>query len=338
MPYDIYLLDESDITISGGGQLDGVTQGDGSHLNGRTITLNTNDWYAVAISDNDLNFDDNDGNQVLHGAQTIDGTTYANGTRVEAEYSLTLSDGTNTWVVVGFNVNNSSPAFGTIEGLAFIGGPGGFPPVGVPLSVIASAEGPNFPASSYATPICFVAGTLIDTIAGPMRVEDITVDDMVRTADDGYQPVRWHGVRRFSATGALAPVCFSPGAIGNDRLLRLSPMHRILVSGWQVQLFMGEDEVLAPAKAFVNGSTVRRQYGGLVEYHHLLFNRHQIIFAEGIPTESFFPGRTGMSSLEKAVQDELLTMFPELARNPSAYGTMARPSTRVRETRAIFYA
>ena len=40
MSYDIYVLEENAITISGGVGLDGVTQGDGSHLPGQTITLN----------------------------------------------------------------------------------------------------------------------------------------------------------------------------------------------------------------------------------------------------------------------------------------------------------
>lgn len=99
--YDIYVLGESDITISGGGQLDGVTQGDGSHLSGRTITLNSNGWVPIAISDNDDDFDDNDGNQVLDGTQQIDGVSYASGTRVEAEYGVVVTDGTGSWTLVG---------------------------------------------------------------------------------------------------------------------------------------------------------------------------------------------------------------------------------------------
>lgn len=118
--YSIYVLGESQLAISGGGQLDGVTQGDGSHLVGRTITFNSNAWAPVEISDGstDSNFQDNDGNQVLNGTHTIDGVSFATGTRVEAEYGITLSDGVNTWQAIGFNVNNSSPSYATIEGLA----------------------------------------------------------------------------------------------------------------------------------------------------------------------------------------------------------------------------
>jgi hypothetical protein len=164
--YSIFVLGESQISISGGGQLDGVTQGDGSHLTGLTITLNSSAWVPIEISDNDPDFQDNDNSQRLFGAQSIDGTTYANNTVVEAEYGITLTDGTNTWQLVGFNVNNSSPSYGTVEGLAFIGGPGGFPPVGVALTVGGTFEGPVFAVDEYATPICVVAGTMVETPQG----------------------------------------------------------------------------------------------------------------------------------------------------------------------------
>lgn len=104
--------------------LDGITRGDGSHLMGQTITLKSSDWQQVAIKDGDTDFDDNDHNQRLDGPQTIDGTTYGRNTRVEAEYRLTVEDSDgNTYEVLAFNVDNSSPAYGTVEGRAFVGPP-----------------------------------------------------------------------------------------------------------------------------------------------------------------------------------------------------------------------
>jgi hypothetical protein len=207
LAYSIYVLNESDLTISGGGILDGVTQGDGSHLVGRTITINSPSWYSVNINDDDPNFQDNDGSQRLNGGQTINGTSYANNNVVEAEYSLVLSDGTNTWTVVGFNVNDSSPAYATVEGLAFIGGSGGFPPRGVPLTVVSNGEGPSFVATSYATPICFTAGTLIDTADGPCPVEDIGV------VLGAHQPADDHALRRRRPRGAHPARRVAAGAL-----------------------------------------------------------------------------------------------------------------------------
>lgn len=338
MGYQIYVLDEQDITISGGGVLDGVTQGDGSHLEGLTITLNTSGWYAVSVADGDGDFEDNDGNQTLDGAQAIDGTTYADGTRVEAEYGLLLTDGTQTWQVVAFNVDNSAPRFGTVEGLAFIGGAGGFPPVGVPLTVVSAQEGPDYLAEDYATPICFCSGTRIETEHGLRPVEEIAVGDLVMTQDDGLQPVRWIGARQFPALGNMAPVVFAPGAIGNERSLAVSPQHRICIDGWRAQLWCGEDAVLVPAKSFVNGGSVRQVSGGMVTYHHLMCDAHQIIYAEGVATESFHPGETAFRGLNTATREELLAMFPELRENLAAYGPSIYRDVRGSEAQVLLAA
>ncbi len=337
MAYNIYVLNETNLTISGGAVLDGVTQGDGSHLVGRTIMINSPSWYSVAINDDDPNFQDNDSSQKLNGAQTINGTNYGNNTVVEAEYSLVLTDGTNTWTVVGFNVNDSSPAYATVEGLAFIGGSGGFPPHGVPLTVVSNGEGPNFAATSYATPICFAAGTLIETADGPRPVEEIVVGTLVRTLHDGLQPVRWRDGRDFPATGAFAPILFRAGAIGNSRPLRLSPQHRIRIADWRTQLWCGEDAVLIAAQQFVNGTDIVVDQGGMVTYHHLMFDRHQIVFAEDVPTESFYPGEIGISGMDDATRQELFTLFPSLRDEPGGYSAV-HPSLRAPEAQVLLAA
>ncbi|MFB9149585.1 hypothetical protein [Roseovarius ramblicola] len=125
--YGVWMLEASNITVSGGQSLSGFAQGAGSNLMGETIRLETNDWLETYLRDSgsDTRFDDND-DQRLDGSQTIDGTVYGDGTKVEAEYRVTLRDHATgeTWDVLGYNVSNSSPAFGTIEGLAFVGPPG----------------------------------------------------------------------------------------------------------------------------------------------------------------------------------------------------------------------
>lgn len=335
MPYDIYVLDESDITLSGA-VLDGVTQGDGSHMVGATMVLSP-DWYPVSINDDDANFQDNDTGQTLNGAQVIDGVTYAGGTRVEAEYSMVVTDGTSTWTVVAFNVNNSSPAYGTVEGLAFIGGPGGFPPAGVTLTVVSAAEGPNFAAAGYATPICFAAGTMIETPDGARPVEAIAVGDMVETLEDGPQPVRWRAHRTWPAWGPMAPVVFAPGALGNARPLVLSQQHRVLVTGWRAELYFGQDAVLLAARDFVNGRDIRLRQGGHVEYHHLLFDRHQILMSDGVATESYHPGAVGVGGLPEASRAELLALLPEAA-GLEAFGPTAAPVLRRGEARVLLAA
>lgn len=196
--YSIYTLGESQITISNGAVLSGFTQGDGSHLLGQTITLNSNAWTVIDIADGgtDTNFSDTDSDQVLNGAQTIYGVSYASGLRIEAEYTLTVMDPSgNLYTVIGVNINEPgyTPVYGTIEGLAFIGT---FPPQNTPLTVVATAEGPpnsgggSTPSGTYATPPCFVRGTLIDTCQGPRPVQALRPGDRIKVLDGGPQPLR----------------------------------------------------------------------------------------------------------------------------------------------------
>ncbi|WP_208351813.1 Hint domain-containing protein [Pseudaestuariivita rosea] len=329
--YSIYVLDEADVFLTGGVGLDGVTQGDGSHLVGETLTINANNWRPIEISDTgDNNFEDNDGNQTLNGDQTIDGTLYSDGTVVEAEYSFVVEDPDgNQYTLVGFNVRDSSPPFATIEGLAFIGT---FPPVGVPLTIQSAAEGPDFPAPDYAVPPCFVAGTLIETDRGDIPVEALQPGDQIHTQHDGYQTLRWVGSTRVPAKGHLAPIVFDAGSIGNRRVLRVSPQHRFVCANASVALMIGEDAVLVAAKHFVGMPGVRVAEGGVVDYFHLLFDDHQIIFAEGVATESFYPGDAGVNGFDAPVRAELLALFPELQQT---YGQTALPVLKAYEACAV---
>ena len=306
--------------------LSGYSQGDGSHLMGETITLNSNSWVTVSISDDDANFNDSENGQNLDGLTSYDGLTGLSGTeRVEAEYTLTLQDPDgNTYTVIGFNINEpgGGQSYATVEGLAFVGGVGSFPPRDVPLTVIGTNEGPDgetTPYSDYATPPCFTPGTRIETPSGLRRVEDIAVGDLVCTMDRGAVPVCWTGRTSLSARdlreqARLRPVfiakgAFGPGAPARDMLV--SPQHRILQVGHQVELLFGCDEVLVPALHLVNGSTVRqvmRPAG--VDYLHLAFDRHEVVMSDGLPTESFFPGATVLSGFDAAVREELETLFP----------------------------
>ena len=169
--------------------------------------------------------------------------------------------------------------------------------------------------------ICVARGTLIETPLGPVPVEDLKVGDLVRTLDGRAEAIRWIGARRVTADEldrdpALRPVRISAGAYGPDkpaRDLTVSPQHRIFLSGWRAELLFGEDRVLAPAKGLLDDLSVRIDHGADgVEYFHLLFDRHEIILTEGLPTESFYPGAHSVRELDAPVREELLRLFPEL--------------------------
>ncbi|WP_103258628.1 choice-of-anchor L domain-containing protein [Tabrizicola aquatica] len=176
---------------------------------------------------------------------------------------------------------------------------------------------------------CFVQGTRIETVRGPVPVEDIAVGDLVLTLDHGFQPVVWHGVRQVPSRGAMAAVRIPAGAFGDHGALSVSPQHRLHFSGWRAQLYAGEDEVLVKAIHLVRAGRLAQDHSGaMVTYHHLLFGRHEILCAEGMWSESYYPGPTTLAGHDAEVQEELLALFPELAADPAKYGPSARTEVR----------
>jgi len=184
---------------------------------------------------------------------------------------------------------------------------------------------------------CFAQGTRIQTIQGPRPIERIDVGDMIRTADNGYQRLLYLAQTRVPAVGALAPVRFAKGALGNSRDLFVSQQHRMLVSGWRAELFCGEGEVFVPAIQMVNGKNIMVVEGGEVSYFHLLFARHEVVFAEGIPSESYFPGAQ-LSDTARQAQDEAAVLFPDLADLMPGPFELARSVARGPEARMILAA
>jgi len=159
---------------------------------------------------------------------------------------------------------------------------------------------------------CFVAGTMIFTSKGPKPIEHIVPGDLLLTRDSGMRPVRWVGQITVDGRGRFAPVRFMPEVYGNTRALLVSPNHRMLVTGWQAEMYFAESEVLVPAKHLVNGDTVCTAPCERVTYVHVLMDRHEVIFAEGAASESLHPGDYLISGASET-RTEILALFPELA-------------------------
>lgn len=222
----------------------------------------------------------------------------------------------------------------TITGVTFYrdGAPAVFMPTDGTVLTSARFAGSTWVPDSTEYPIpgavipCFTPSTLIATPEGPRPVEALAPGDMVLTRDNGPQPVRWAGRRAVGGRGDHAPVRFAPGAIGNDRELVVSPQHRVLVEGWRAELLFGADEVLVAARHLVNGDTIHRAPRDRTDYIHILFDRHEIVTAEGVATESFHPGDYVLAG-DAAIRAELTTLFPELAAPGRGWDT-ARPVLR----------
>ena len=183
---------------------------------------------------------------------------------------------------------------------------------------------------------CFVSGTMIKTPSGEVPVESLEPGDLVMTHDDGAQPLRWIGQRTVTAKDSFAPVKIKAGTFGAHRDLLVSPQHRVLIRDSLAELLFGEAEVLISAKDLVNDNSVRIQEGGDVTYVHLLFDRHQVIFSEGLTTESFLPGPQTSHAFEQDVIDEICAIFPEIDPDTGlGYSPAARRTLRGYEARMI---
>ena len=103
----------------------------------------------------------------------------------------------------------------------------------------------------------------------------------------------------------LRPVIINPGVLGNSAALLLSPQHGVML----------DDNTLVRAVHLARTMTGARVAHGKrrVQYIHLMFDAHQIVFAADTPTESFYPGPMGLQMMESPARQELLSMFPELS-------------------------
>lgn len=184
---------------------------------------------------------------------------------------------------------------------------------------------------------CFVAGTAIRTPNGDVAVETLQPGDLVMTHDDGPQPLRWIGSRTVAAQGNFAPVHIRADTFGQHGDLMVSPLHRVLIRDSLSELLFGEAEVLVAAKDLVNDRSVRYVSGGDVTYVHLLFDRHQVVFSEGLATESFLPGPQTTKSFEADIVAEICALFPEIdPETGHGYSPAARRTLRSFEAQLLF--
>lgn len=173
---------------------------------------------------------------------------------------------------------------------------------------------------------CFTPGTVIATESGPREMRDLRIGDRVLTRDNGFQRIRWIGCRRLSRetiamNPELAPVIIRANAFSQtipDQTLVVSPQHRLLINSPELDLMCGASEALLPASCMTHLPGVTQRFDMPVTYMHMLFDRHEIVLSNGIWTESFQPSRRMVSKFDIKTRNEVVSLFPELARNDRA--------------------
>jgi len=170
---------------------------------------------------------------------------------------------------------------------------------------------------------CFVRGTLITTDNGDLAVELLKPGTKVLTQYNGFQELvltmrRIVGRDELRMNEKLYPICIAAGALGlglPKRNLTVSRQHRMVVKSGIVNCMFGTDTSLVAAIRLIDlpGINIDKSFNS-VEYFHLAFKQHEVIFAEGAPTESFLPSIEAKNILSGKQWEELYTLFPDVCK------------------------
>ncbi len=323
--HQVYLYNLSNLASYSGGSvrdfMDNGSVGAGIGAVGETVTFSDNAGQAFMVSDGDGSFDQTDGDQVTSGSHAVQGWASSFGTSignynvpsgsrtdVEYGYELTPSGGGETiWV---YAVATNYPTLMDTNGFTATGH--------IDPSKTYTVTGyDSFPDPLYSTMVvCFGAGTMILTPRGEVAIEQITIGDLMITADHGPQPVLWIGRRKLdramlAAMPELAPIRIRRGALGPGsprRDLLLSKHHRLAM-----RFAKDESEVLLPAFALLEMSRVELAEDlAEVQYFHLLFEAHEIVFANGSRAESLYAGRMALKALAPPDRSSVLALLPPM--------------------------
>ncbi len=165
--------------------------------------------------------------------------------------------------------------------------------------------------------VSFTRGTRVTMANGLQKpVEDLNVGDRVLTRDHGPQPVRWIGRQTVRTEGENAPVVLAPEALNNAEELVLSPDHRLFIYQRRDAVGLGRAELLVRVRHLVNGETIWRAAPGHVDYFHLLFDAHEIIYVAGIPAESLLVSPEVLAGLGEDLASEVRTTVGDRSQTP----------------------
>ena len=247
-------------------------------------------------------------NEAVRPAAVIDIDNAAVGTFTPADGSATIQFGT--------------PGDLTISAILTGGNPVGAYQItsGDESGTIGGVEFQNFEEINFSV-ACFTRGTRIKTKKGDVYIENLRVGDEVLTLDNDYQPIRWVGKSKKTSVFMekhknLRPIKIKKDALGSGypaETLCVSPQHRILVRSKIARRMFNEHEILVPANKLLplDGVSIANT-GNDVEYWHMMFERHEIVWSNEAASESLFTGPGALQAVLPASAEEIKKLFPEI--------------------------
>jgi len=186
--------------------------------------------------------------------------------------------------------------------------------------------------------VCFAQGTAIRTPRGDIAVEDLRPGDLIWTQNNGVQPLVWAGRTEVAlSVGQVetgrTPIRIKPEQNSRFDALLVSPQHCLLMlrpDGSAVFVrarHLAEETRLA---SFAKGRTS-------VAYHHLFFERHEILFSNGRLSESFYPGPMALTLMDPSELRSFRRATSSWPESPNGleYGATAALVLRRREVRVL---
>ena len=167
----------------------------------------------------------------------------------------------------------------------------------------------------------FARGTIVQTVSGPVAVEDLIPGDFVET-EHGPEPVVWIGstsylphvpadqtsitplyratAGSFEQNGPMSDTLFGPGA-------------RIQYQRANLRSIIGSDSVLLPISDMVDGERmIEVTPAGPVQLFHIALRHHAVINVGGLKVETYHPGTNIKRDLGPDYTADFLSLFPNV--------------------------
>ncbi|SFS68556.1 Hint domain-containing protein [Sulfitobacter marinus] len=324
----------------------------GSYDDTTDVLLEIDDDDSVLEGDRFNNEDGNDSNQ--YGTLTDLSGTYISGgsstssspTTVYSEFQYELSGSDGSTITLYYMEMDSDPNSNSGTGI-FIGYlPSSplVPGVTYTYSTANTVSGNSPEYEDIEGAICFTSNSYIKTDEAIVQICDLEPGMRIKTRDNGFQKLLWVYKRtisqyEMSENPSLKPVKITANAFGQGmpcRDMHLSQQHRVLHSDLGNEILFTESHLLVPAKGLINDTTITIDNEmSTVEYVHLLFDAHQIVYVDGIEAESFALGKWSYDSLTEEAREEINAIFPELSPDGMAQFKTAYPTLTVNETFAL---
>ena len=198
---------------------------------------------------------------------------------------LLTSTGTNAYQFSFTNLTisfNNTPNGTSVGGITFNSDPGQTDN----MEYFSNGAAPITTGTVPPAP-CFATGTEITTAEGRIAVEHLAVGDMALTTSGTYSRVRWIGHRTVDCERHPKPRDVMPVRIAAHAFAANAPARDLVLSpGHAVCVDVG-GEVLIPAGALVNDTSVVRLDVETVTYWHVELEAHDVLLAENLPCESY---------------------------------------------------